>query len=195
MHRSGCSFGVDDRSKKFGEAWRLTGSSAFRKRRTPIPGGCDAHVPGAAGRPDHPIRRGEPRGAVCRCWCGGCGGWGQNPGRPGSGFGDTVDFDHIKRHYYQMHADINPPGPCPPAPTCPGGSPHTAATHSAIALRRRHPARTPPPAEAVPLAMQPSERRLNRPPCPAMPVQAAGRRIGQYLLRCPGTGSRTQPRP
>ena len=68
---------------------------------------------------------------------------GQNPGRLGSGFGDTVDFDHIKRHYYQMHADINPPGPCPPAPTCPGGSPHTAATHSAVALWGRHPARTP----------------------------------------------------
>ncbi|MEU9981821.1 glutathione S-transferase C-terminal domain-containing protein [Streptomyces sp. NPDC050856] len=24
------------------------------------------------------------------------------------GFGDTVDFDHIKRHYYQVHEDINP---------------------------------------------------------------------------------------
>jgi glutathionyl-hydroquinone reductase len=24
------------------------------------------------------------------------------------GFGDTVDFDHIKRHYYYVHADINP---------------------------------------------------------------------------------------
>ncbi|MFF7330135.1 glutathione S-transferase family protein [Streptomyces sp. NPDC090306] len=24
------------------------------------------------------------------------------------GFGDTVDFDHIKRHYYQVHAGINP---------------------------------------------------------------------------------------
>jgi len=24
------------------------------------------------------------------------------------GFGDTIDFDHIKRHYYQVHADINP---------------------------------------------------------------------------------------
>ncbi|WP_374684296.1 glutathione S-transferase family protein [Streptomyces sp. ODS05-4] len=24
------------------------------------------------------------------------------------GFGDTVDFDHIKRHYYQVHGDINP---------------------------------------------------------------------------------------
>jgi len=24
------------------------------------------------------------------------------------GFGDTVDFDHIKRHYYQVHEGINP---------------------------------------------------------------------------------------
>ncbi|HEX5566733.1 MAG TPA: glutathione S-transferase C-terminal domain-containing protein [Streptomyces sp.] len=24
------------------------------------------------------------------------------------GFGDTVDFGHIKRHYYQVHTDINP---------------------------------------------------------------------------------------
>jgi glutathionyl-hydroquinone reductase len=24
------------------------------------------------------------------------------------GFGDTIDFDHIKRHYHQVHTDINP---------------------------------------------------------------------------------------
>jgi putative glutathione S-transferase len=24
------------------------------------------------------------------------------------GFGDTVDFDHIKRHYYATHEQINP---------------------------------------------------------------------------------------
>jgi putative glutathione S-transferase len=24
------------------------------------------------------------------------------------GFGDTVDFDHIKRHYYQVHEQVNP---------------------------------------------------------------------------------------
>jgi glutathionyl-hydroquinone reductase len=24
------------------------------------------------------------------------------------GFGDTIDFDHIKRHYYEVHTDINP---------------------------------------------------------------------------------------
>ena len=26
------------------------------------------------------------------------------------GFGDTVDFVHIKRHYYVVHHDINPTG-------------------------------------------------------------------------------------
>ncbi|GAA4920820.1 putative glutathione S-transferase [Stackebrandtia albiflava] len=32
------------------------------------------------------------------------------------GFTDTVDFDHIKRHYYQVHTDINPTRivPCGP---------------------------------------------------------------------------------
>ena len=32
------------------------------------------------------------------------------------GFGDTVDFDHIKRHYYEVHRTINPSGivPCGP---------------------------------------------------------------------------------
>jgi len=32
------------------------------------------------------------------------------------GFGDTVDFDHIKRHYYQVHRDINPTGIVPLGP-------------------------------------------------------------------------------
>jgi len=29
------------------------------------------------------------------------------------GFGDTVDFDHIRRHYYQVHRDINAAGSTP----------------------------------------------------------------------------------
>ena len=38
------------------------------------------------------------------------------------GFGDTVDFDHIKRHYYQVHTGINPTGIVPArARTCPAG--------------------------------------------------------------------------
>jgi len=32
------------------------------------------------------------------------------------GFGDTVDFDHIKRHYYEVHRGINPTGIVPAGP-------------------------------------------------------------------------------
>ncbi|MFP4636277.1 MAG: glutathione S-transferase family protein [Nitriliruptoraceae bacterium] len=32
------------------------------------------------------------------------------------GFGDTIDFDHIKRHYYEVHRDINPTGVVPKGP-------------------------------------------------------------------------------
>ncbi|MBW3618919.1 MAG: glutathione S-transferase C-terminal domain-containing protein [Actinobacteria bacterium] len=32
------------------------------------------------------------------------------------GFGDTIDFDHIKRHYYEVHTDINPTGIVPAGP-------------------------------------------------------------------------------
>ncbi|WP_019814099.1 glutathione S-transferase family protein [Saccharomonospora saliphila] len=41
------------------------------------------------------------------------------------GFGDTVDFDHIKRHYYQVHEQINPTGIVPKGPDLSGwASPH-----------------------------------------------------------------------
>ncbi|MBY3795366.1 glutathione S-transferase C-terminal domain-containing protein [Rhodococcus fascians] len=36
------------------------------------------------------------------------------------GFGDTVDFDHIKRHYYEVHTDINPSGIVPKGPDLAG---------------------------------------------------------------------------
>jgi len=36
------------------------------------------------------------------------------------GFGDTVDFDHIKRHYYVVHTDINPTGVVPAGPDLSG---------------------------------------------------------------------------
>jgi putative glutathione S-transferase len=32
------------------------------------------------------------------------------------GFGDTIDFDHIKRHYYCVHTDINPTQIVPTGP-------------------------------------------------------------------------------
>jgi putative glutathione S-transferase len=36
------------------------------------------------------------------------------------GFGDTVDFDHIKRHYYVVHKDINPTRIVPKGPDLTG---------------------------------------------------------------------------
>jgi putative glutathione S-transferase len=36
------------------------------------------------------------------------------------GFGDTVDFVHIKRHYYVVHEDINPSGIVPQGPDLSG---------------------------------------------------------------------------
>jgi len=32
------------------------------------------------------------------------------------GFGDTLDFDHIKRHYYEVHTDVNPTKIVPTGP-------------------------------------------------------------------------------
>ncbi|MQA98137.1 MAG: glutathione S-transferase family protein [Streptosporangiales bacterium] len=41
------------------------------------------------------------------------------------GFGDTVDFDHIKRHYYMVHTNINPLGIVPEGPDLSGwNTPH-----------------------------------------------------------------------
>jgi putative glutathione S-transferase len=36
------------------------------------------------------------------------------------GFGDTTDFVHIKRHYYEVHLDINPTGIVPAGPDLSG---------------------------------------------------------------------------
>ncbi len=36
------------------------------------------------------------------------------------GFGDTIDFDHIKRHYYEVHRDVNPTGVVPLGPALEG---------------------------------------------------------------------------
>ena len=49
------------------------------------------------------------------------------------GFGDTVDFDHIKRHYYQVHTGINPTGIVPLGPDLAGW----LAPHGREDLRRR----------------------------------------------------------
>ncbi|MBC2868446.1 glutathione S-transferase family protein [Streptomyces mexicanus] len=67
------------------------------------------------------------------------------------GFGDTVDFDHIKRHYYQVHTGINPTGIVPLGPDLAGWlTPH----HSEELGGRPFGDGTPPgpvrPAEAIP---------------------------------------------
>jgi glutathionyl-hydroquinone reductase len=36
------------------------------------------------------------------------------------GFGDTIDFDHVKRHYYCVHEDVNPTGIVPAGPDLSG---------------------------------------------------------------------------
>jgi len=36
------------------------------------------------------------------------------------GFGDTIDFDHVKRHYYVVHTDLNPTGIVPAGPDLSG---------------------------------------------------------------------------
>jgi putative glutathione S-transferase len=70
----------------------------------------------------------------------------------GSGFGDTVDFGHIKRHYYQVYADINPTRTVPLGPDLSGWLTPHGRDAQPLPLRRRHPPGPPPPAEAVPLA-------------------------------------------
>jgi glutathionyl-hydroquinone reductase len=45
------------------------------------------------------------------------------------GFGDTIDFVDIKRHYYEVHTDINPTGIVPVGPSASGWlSPHGRET-------------------------------------------------------------------
>lgn len=40
------------------------------------------------------------------------------------GFGDTVNFDHIKRHYYMTHEKLNPSGIVPVGPLIDWAAPH-----------------------------------------------------------------------
>jgi len=43
------------------------------------------------------------------------------------GFGETVDFDHIKRHYYMTHDEINPNRIVPRGPLIDWDQPHGRA--------------------------------------------------------------------
>jgi putative glutathione S-transferase len=67
------------------------------------------------------------------------------------GFGDTTDFDHIKRHYYQVHRDINPTGIVPAGPDLSGWlTPHGREDLGGRPFGDGTPPPPPPPAETVP---------------------------------------------
>ncbi|MEU3273310.1 glutathione S-transferase C-terminal domain-containing protein [Saccharomonospora sp. NPDC006951] len=59
------------------------------------------------------------------------------------GFGDTVDFDHIKRHYYQVHAQVNPTRIVPKGPDLSGWA--TAHGREALGGRPFGDGTPPPP--------------------------------------------------
>lgn len=67
------------------------------------------------------------------------------------GFGDTVDFDHIKRHYYQVHTEINPTGIVPGGPDLSGWlTPHGREALGGDPFGDGTPPGPPPASEAVP---------------------------------------------
>jgi putative glutathione S-transferase len=67
------------------------------------------------------------------------------------GFGDTIDFDHIKRHYYEVHRDINPTGVVPKGPDLEGWrAPHGREELGGRPFGEGTPPPPPRPDEAVP---------------------------------------------
>jgi glutathionyl-hydroquinone reductase len=74
------------------------------------------------------------------------------------GFGDTIDFDHIKRHYYEVHADINPTGVVPLGPDLSGWvTPHHREELGGRPFGDGTPPPPPPPGERV----EPAHTPLN----------------------------------
>ncbi len=67
------------------------------------------------------------------------------------GFGDTTDFDHIKRHYYQVHRMINPTGIVPAGPDLSGWlTPHGRESLGGRPFGDGTPPGPPLPSETVP---------------------------------------------
>jgi putative glutathione S-transferase len=65
-----------------------------------------------------------------------------------AGFTDTVDFDHIKRHYYVVHSDINPTGIVPLGPDTTGWQqPHGRESLGGSPFGDGTPPGPPPPGE------------------------------------------------
>ena len=72
------------------------------------------------------------------------------------GFGDTVDFDHIKRHYYQVHTGINPTAIVPAGPDLSGWlTPHHREQLGGRPFGDGTPPGPPPEAERIPPAGRP----------------------------------------
>lgn len=69
------------------------------------------------------------------------------------GFGDTIDFNHIKRHYHQVHTDINPTGVVPLGPDLA----NWATRHGREALGGRPFGDGTPPGPSVPAERVPPE--------------------------------------
>jgi putative glutathione S-transferase len=72
------------------------------------------------------------------------------------GFGDTIDFDQIKRHYYIVHKAINPSGIVPLGPELSGWlAPHGREALGGRPFGDGTPPGPPPPGEAVPAGHSP----------------------------------------
>jgi putative glutathione S-transferase len=72
------------------------------------------------------------------------------------GFGDTIDFDHIKRHYYCVQRDINPTGVVPAGPDLASWlSPHHREELGGSPFGDGTPPPPPVPTEVVPAAHTP----------------------------------------
>jgi putative glutathione S-transferase len=67
------------------------------------------------------------------------------------GFGDTIDFDHIKRHYYEVHRTVNPTGIVPVGPDLRGWlAPHGRGELGGRPFGDGTPPDPPSPEETVP---------------------------------------------
>jgi putative glutathione S-transferase len=72
------------------------------------------------------------------------------------GFGDTIDFDHIKAHYYRVHRDINPTGIVPAGPDLTGWLvPHGRESLGGHPFGDGTPPGPPLPGETVPAGHTP----------------------------------------